>query len=378
MTGEDLTALSGGGRGDATPPDRPVDDALALSHALHDLTDRFRLVLENVSDVIVQYDAHGRVLWASPSLRTTFGYDDAAAVGTRLRFEHPDDAGSAEAYVEARMRDGSDVIDNAQPGRQRRRHGPLGDVADARRARQLGRPRLRRRHDARRHRAGRGLAGAVRVRGAVPADGRELLGLRLPDRRRRDHPLGVVRRDAGARMGAGGPRRAPRAGLLPAGGRARDHGEPRPHRRRGERLLEAAGPPQGRRLGVAGAAHAARGRGRRHDRPGVGVAGGGSRDRRRAGARDRRGSLPDARRELDRRRAAHRRRHRARRLGVAVGAVDPGVRAGGAGGHPGDGPHASRRPRRRYGTSCASSSPAARPPGVRRPASARPTARGSG
>jgi diguanylate cyclase (GGDEF)-like protein/PAS domain S-box-containing protein len=112
MTGEDLSAHSGDGRGTATPPDRPVDDALALARALHDLTDRYRLVLENVSDVIVQYDAHGRVLWASPSLRTTFGYDDVAAVGTRLRFEHPDDAGSAEAYVKERMRDRSDVIDN--------------------------------------------------------------------------------------------------------------------------------------------------------------------------------------------------------------------------------------------------------------------------
>ena len=112
MTGQDLSAHSGGGGGRATPQDRPVDDALALARALHDLTDRFRLVLENVSDVIVQYDAHGRVLWASPSLRTTFGYDDVAAVGTRLRFEHPDDAGSGEAYVAARIRDGSDVIDN--------------------------------------------------------------------------------------------------------------------------------------------------------------------------------------------------------------------------------------------------------------------------
>ena len=112
MTGEGLNAHPGDGGGTGTPPGRPLDDAQTLACALRDLTDRFRLVLENVSDVIVQYDAHGRVLWASPSLRTTFGYDDVAAVGTRLRFEHPDDHGTAEAYVEARMREGSDVIDN--------------------------------------------------------------------------------------------------------------------------------------------------------------------------------------------------------------------------------------------------------------------------
>jgi len=112
MSAQHLSAHTGDGAGASTPPDRPVADAPTVARALHDLTDRFWLVLENVSDVILQYDADGVLLWASPSLRTTFGYDDEAAVGTRLSFEHSDDEDVAEAYVEARMRDGSDVTDN--------------------------------------------------------------------------------------------------------------------------------------------------------------------------------------------------------------------------------------------------------------------------
>ena len=89
------------------------EDARSVADALHELTARFRLVLENAADVIVQYDADGQVLWASPSLRSTFGYDDTAVVGTRLRFEHPEDAGDAEAHVREVMGAGLDVIDNS-------------------------------------------------------------------------------------------------------------------------------------------------------------------------------------------------------------------------------------------------------------------------
>src|SRR5512140_3496790 len=108
MAADDLTSLVGGGAGTRVPTDRPADDAHAAARALHDLTARFRLVLENASEVIVQYDAAGRVLWASPSLASTFGYDDTAVVGTRLRLEHPDEDSVADGLVEARLRDGSD------------------------------------------------------------------------------------------------------------------------------------------------------------------------------------------------------------------------------------------------------------------------------
>jgi diguanylate cyclase (GGDEF)-like protein/PAS domain S-box-containing protein len=112
MPADDLTVHSGDDRGSSSIPNRPVDDAQAVSRALHDLTARFRLVLENASDVIVQYDAAGLVLWASPSLRSTFGYDDLAVVGTRLRFEPEDAGGAAETLVKIRMRDGFDVMDS--------------------------------------------------------------------------------------------------------------------------------------------------------------------------------------------------------------------------------------------------------------------------
>jgi diguanylate cyclase (GGDEF)-like protein/PAS domain S-box-containing protein len=111
MPADDITAHAGDVAGSSSIPGRPADDAQVLARALHDLTARFRLVLENAGDVIVQYDDAGLVLWASPSLRTTFGYDDLEVVGTRLRFEHPDDTGTAQALVEIRMRDGFDVID---------------------------------------------------------------------------------------------------------------------------------------------------------------------------------------------------------------------------------------------------------------------------
>ena len=112
MPADDLTAHSGDGLGWSSTPTRPADDALVLARALHDLTARLRLVLENASDVIVQYDDAGHVLWASPSLRTTFGYDDLAVVGTPLRFEPADAHRAAEAFVEIRMREGFDIIDS--------------------------------------------------------------------------------------------------------------------------------------------------------------------------------------------------------------------------------------------------------------------------
>jgi len=92
-----------------------ADDAEAAARALHDLTAQHRLVLENLSDVIVQYDPQGLVLWASPSLRSTFGYDDEAVVGTRLRLSAPDTADATWAGLQARMDAGDDLIDQLGP-----------------------------------------------------------------------------------------------------------------------------------------------------------------------------------------------------------------------------------------------------------------------
>ncbi len=111
MQADDLTAHPGDDRGSSSIPVSPADDALVPARALHDLTAQFRLVLENASDVIVQYDAAGLVLWASPSLRTTFGYDDLAVVGTPLRLGDPHENELAEDLVTFRMRDGVEVID---------------------------------------------------------------------------------------------------------------------------------------------------------------------------------------------------------------------------------------------------------------------------
>ena len=113
MPADDITAHPGDGAGPSTSPDRPADDAPALARALHDLTARFRLVLENASDVIVQYDAHGRralgvaVAAHHVRLRRRRGRGDP-----RCASSTPTTRARAEAYVEARMRDGFDVIDN--------------------------------------------------------------------------------------------------------------------------------------------------------------------------------------------------------------------------------------------------------------------------
>jgi PAS domain S-box-containing protein len=110
MSTEKLSALSEDESGPWTSPDRPPEDAQSVAHALHELTARFRLVLENASEVILQYDASGCLLWASPSLRTTFGFDDVAVVGTHLRFEHPDDDAAVETLFQERLLAGDDVI----------------------------------------------------------------------------------------------------------------------------------------------------------------------------------------------------------------------------------------------------------------------------
>jgi diguanylate cyclase (GGDEF)-like protein/PAS domain S-box-containing protein len=93
----------------------PPDEAEEVARTLRDLTAQHRLVLENVSDVIVQYDPQGLVLWASPSLRTTFGYDDEVVVGTRLRLSDPDVADAARERLQARMDAGDDLIDHLGP-----------------------------------------------------------------------------------------------------------------------------------------------------------------------------------------------------------------------------------------------------------------------
>jgi len=112
MSAEKLAAPQGDGDGTSVPSHLPGEDAQSVAHDLRTLTARIGLVLQNMSDVIVQYDADGRVLWASPSMRTTFGYDEDAIVGTRFRFEHPDDTDAVTTHVIERMAAGEDDVES--------------------------------------------------------------------------------------------------------------------------------------------------------------------------------------------------------------------------------------------------------------------------
>ena len=111
MPADKPTAPSGDGDGTTVPAPRPAQDAQSVAQALRRLTSHIGLVLENISDAIIAFDADGRVLWASPSLHRIFGYDDEAVVGTHLRFEHPDDAAQVSRTIVERMAAGEDVID---------------------------------------------------------------------------------------------------------------------------------------------------------------------------------------------------------------------------------------------------------------------------
>jgi PAS domain S-box-containing protein len=53
---------------------------------------RYRLITENVTDIVSQHDREGRVLYCSPSIKRVFGYDPTKSVGAMaIDLVHPDD-----------------------------------------------------------------------------------------------------------------------------------------------------------------------------------------------------------------------------------------------------------------------------------------------
>ena len=53
------------------------------------VSDQLRLVLENTADVILQIAPDGTLMWVSPSIRTTLGWDPKRILGTRFRLAAP-------------------------------------------------------------------------------------------------------------------------------------------------------------------------------------------------------------------------------------------------------------------------------------------------
>ena len=53
------------------------------------VSDQLRLVLENTADVVLQVAPDGTLLWVSPSIRTTLGWDPERILGTRFQLAAP-------------------------------------------------------------------------------------------------------------------------------------------------------------------------------------------------------------------------------------------------------------------------------------------------
>ncbi len=69
---------------------RNVTGEVEAVQRLAEAEEQARLVLDNASDVLIRYAPDGTVLWASPSLRTAFGFDPDEVVGTRLHLAVPE------------------------------------------------------------------------------------------------------------------------------------------------------------------------------------------------------------------------------------------------------------------------------------------------
>ena len=69
-----------------------VESERRAGRALAESEQRYRLLAENVSDVVVQGDTEGRMVWVSPSVTAAMGWAPADLVGRPFRdIVHPDD-----------------------------------------------------------------------------------------------------------------------------------------------------------------------------------------------------------------------------------------------------------------------------------------------
>ena len=93
----------------AGSPASPTDEALRQSE------ERFRLLAENVSDLVCLHDLQGRCIYASPSARRLLGYEPEDLVGTQpLARVHPDDATGVREAASRVVRGEADVTRRAR------------------------------------------------------------------------------------------------------------------------------------------------------------------------------------------------------------------------------------------------------------------------
>lgn len=83
-----------------------INEEVQARLRLADSQNRFRLLAENASDVVVQTDGEGVIQWISPSVTAALGHTVAGVTGTQLRnLIHPEDWEAYEA-LEEQLRQG--------------------------------------------------------------------------------------------------------------------------------------------------------------------------------------------------------------------------------------------------------------------------------
>jgi len=100
---------------------KDVTEARRAEEAARRAEERFRLLVQNSSDILTSLDAEGTVLYQSPSVARVLGYPAAERIGRNVfrdPITHPDDLGAKRAFFEAALaRPGETVT-----GRFRLRH----------------------------------------------------------------------------------------------------------------------------------------------------------------------------------------------------------------------------------------------------------------
>jgi diguanylate cyclase (GGDEF)-like protein/PAS domain S-box-containing protein len=80
---------------------RDITDLKLAERAARESESRYRLVAENISDLVCLNDLEGRYTYVSPSCKTLLGYDPAELIGhTPYEFIHPEDQARARREVQ--------------------------------------------------------------------------------------------------------------------------------------------------------------------------------------------------------------------------------------------------------------------------------------
>jgi diguanylate cyclase (GGDEF)-like protein/PAS domain S-box-containing protein len=104
-----------------------ADERATTATALAESEERFRLVAQNMTDLVCLHDWQGRYVWVSPSCRRVLGYEASELKGRdHFSLIHPDDLARVRSSLWARMRRGESVMPTTY--RIRRKSGEYGWV----------------------------------------------------------------------------------------------------------------------------------------------------------------------------------------------------------------------------------------------------------